>query len=363
MAIGAAGTKNRFVPLRDPSADQTTMSRPRAAASQQQLPAAVAILAVSIAVLAAVLVRMESGRERRFKNRRQSLDDTTCRSAVTGENGCCSRHVHPSPPAMVHDREMLAEGATVVATATTAAVTRGANNLGHNAPVQAGEASSAAGDAVYSEGCRCCARQASQAATAVAPAAAAASDFFLTSASRRATRLQQQQQSSATVNNCNAQQIVAVQARHNTRTHHYGHGNVPPVGRATSPLSAADSSPDRRDRRVGLVGEPLPQPAPTGALFSLPDASEGGIVGAAASTEAGEEAASPSGRRLELLVHNVSHKDMVLSLRRTRLGARPRLYDGEPGNPIHAVRGPPLRPASCILTASCELTASCILTS
>lgn len=31
---------------------------------------------------------------------------------------------------------------------------------------------------------------------------------------------------------------------------------------------------------------------------------------------------------------------MVLSLRRTRLGARPRLY-GEPGYPIDAVRAPP----------------------
>ena len=240
-----------------------TMSRPRAS-GPQQLPAAVVVLAVSIALLAAVLVRMENGRERRSKHpQQQPSNDTTHVSAVTDEIGCRSSRVHTSPAAL-GEREILADGAT--ATAATPEV----GEQARRAPVQA-RSSCAGGGAIYGGGCRCCAQQAEQAATAPAPAPAA-------------------------------------------------------------PAQAAAVAWD-------MMGAPLPRPAQAGALFSLPDAPERGKAGTAAVEAAGKAAAS-DGRRLELLVHNVSHKDMVLSLRRTRLGARPRFY-GEPGYPIDAVRARP----------------------
>lgn len=230
------------------------MSRPRAAGSQQ-LPAAVAVLAVSIAVLAAVLARMENGRERRSKHLlQQSSNDTTYVSAVTDEIGCRSSHVHTLPA--LREREILADGAI------STAATPEAGDQGYRAPVQT-RSCCGGGGAINGGGCHCCAEQAEQAATAAAPAAAVASD---------------------------------------------------------------------------MMGAPLSRPAQPGALFSSPDAPERGMAATAAVETAGKAAAS-DGRRLELLVHNVSHKDMVLSLRRTRLGARPRLY-GEPGYPIDAVRAP-----------------------
>lgn len=46
-------------------------------------------------------------------------------------------------------------------------------------------------------------------------------------------------------------------------------------------------------------------------------------VGAPPSAEAASVGPAAQGQRLEILVHNISHKDMVLSLRRTRRAAKP----------------------------------------
>lgn len=52
-----------------------------------------------------------------------------------------------------------------------------------------------------------------------------------------------------------------------------------------------------------------------------------GEIGVAVGVQPGAEAASAGpaakGQRLEILVHNISHKDMVLSLRRTRSAVKP----------------------------------------
>lgn len=53
-----------------------------------------------------------------------------------------------------------------------------------------------------------------------------------------------------------------------------------------------------------------------GMAIGVPHGAGAASAGAAASSKA-------RGQRLEILVHNISHKDMVLSLRRTRTAAKP----------------------------------------
>lgn len=92
---------------------------------------------------------------------------------------------------------------------------------------------------------------------------------------------------------------------------------------------ACNGSVDGSSPALALPGQP--DSIPSSPFAAQRNAAE------AFAAEAIEETAPPVGRRLELLVHNVSHKDMVLSLRRTRRASRTR-RPGESGNVIDDVR-------------------------
>lgn len=82
--------------------------------------------------------------------------------------------------------------------------------------------------------------------------------------------------------------------------------------------TAAAASVERSPAEASATGLPSADSGAVGEDQSLVT----GVRGAA-DGQAQDPPGSPGSRRLEILVHNISHKDMVLSLRRTRRAAKP----------------------------------------
>lgn len=118
-----------------------------------------------------------------------------------------------------------------------------------------------------------------------------------------------------------------------------GASQSPPPSRATLPTSSSHSppkahvmgSPGLRSRKQSTLDTLV---RPRSSL--LTDCNGHGLGSGRGATAVSDPLASRigDGRRLEILVHNVSHKDMVLSLRKTRHPA-PDAHDGEKSTEIH----------------------------
>lgn len=294
------------------------MSRPGALASHQ-LPGAVVILALSIATLAAVLAGMECGRERRAKDRRKSPNNTFASAAVTHRDDD-GHDIHSSAATMGADRNLAA------AAATTAA----ANGNGTGTRVREGLLLARGGSSCCS--CRYCAVGMGERLRG----GAEEEDTLAPNPSR--TNVSQPSFATANSNNRNLEVEMCSSSGHD---HRDGHRGEAAVVRASTPCSAAAAlNADSNCERVGLAGGSPPlAPLHPDVLFSSPAFVERSLAEATVNTaaQAAEQSVPSGGKRLELLVHNISHKDMVLSLRRTRLGVRRRLR-GEAVSAIDAVR-------------------------
>lgn len=282
-------------------------------AASQHLPGAVALLALSIAALAAVLANMERGRERRSKHHHEPRHEVV--PATTSNDTLSTAVTAAAAPADADDTLHRSAAAPTVTTAG-----RGADRTtlrGRDNPLLP----SRGGGVVFA---------------AVGGAEGRRGGPPLLQVDHQ--QQQQQQQSSP---------------GHNGRPDHAATSwplLAPPTptnrnnDRAAATLAAAGSLASKLRTTVGItsnVGAGL-EASPSGSS-RFAGRRPGTSSGRAASTQARAEfEPSAGGKRLEILVHNISHKDMVLSLRRSQLAAIPGLGGREPGTTsIDAVRDIP----------------------
>lgn len=278
-----------------------------AAAASQHLPGAVALLALSIAALAAVLANMERGRERRSKHHHEPRHEVV---PATTSNDTLSTAV--TVAAQAHADDTLHRPAAAPTVTTTG---RGADCTtlrGRDNPLLP----SRGGGVVF-------------AAVGGAEGRRGGPPLL---------QVDHQQQSSPghvglPDHAATSSPLLALPTPTNRNN-----------DRAAATLAAAGSSASKLRRTVGTTSNvgaglgvsPSGSSRFAGRCAGTPSAS-------AASTKARAESAPfAGGKRLEVLVHNISHKDMVLSLRRSQLAAIPGLGGGEPGTTsIDAVRDIP----------------------
>lgn len=111
-------------------------------------------------------------------------------------------------------------------------------------------------------------------------------------------------------------------SRRHARGRHAASSATFPDQRAGSNESCRSRSPAQHAART----ESAPTTMPPEAAVPGGCGDQGGVrvaVTATPSAEAVSAGPAAQGQRLEILVHNISHKDMVLSLRRTRRAAKP----------------------------------------
>lgn len=107
--------------------------------------------------------------------------------------------------------------------------------------------------------------------------------------------------------------VLAGMERGRSRRHARGCNNHSPHAAVTREGANPESSPAAP--ALGSTAEG------NGKVVGVVEASTPPGGGAAAGGRTPSGAEGSAGRRLEILVHNISHKDMVLSLRRTRKAA------------------------------------------
>lgn len=275
--------------------------RGTAAAASQHLPAAVVLLALSVATLAAVLANIERGREHRSKHAHESRREIV--PAAAASNDQLSTAVTAAAPATADDTPHH----------SAAAPTGTATDRGDDRPTVRGRDNpllpSRGGDVSFA---------------AVGGAEGRRGGPPLLQVDRQRQQ-QQQQQSYLGHGSSDRQDHAAISSPILAPPTPTNRSN----DRAATPLAAAGSSAPKKPRTT--FGMAVSLSGSSWFAGRRPPGTSSSAVDSAASKKARTESApSAGGKRLEVLVHNISHKDMVLSLRRSQLAVMPRLGGAEP---------------------------------
>lgn len=326
---------------------------------------------MSIAALASVLAGMERGRERRANTaKKQATSDGNCHALAVTDNDCTISSIDINSSGARRDGVAERQHLHRCACALTGAVSRanateivraggnvhtggdGSGSGGGSGDTLQQEVSPCDSQRIYSGGDRttnnnsCCCREAGVVGVG-------------TGGESSNTRQQQQQpqQGGAVAtnstntnrhNNCSCSLETEPRSvnRNDSRRHQCDNSpenttmHTPRISSTDGHVAVEASVHRPVSRLFASLLEPdvdteLLPPSP--AFGPVPTTVPGAGRSSAVVLRTGDVEVPPDGRRLELLVHNVSHKDMVLSIRRTRLPARKRQLGGAAGNTIYAV--------------------------